>query len=91
VYPSFVHRLHPSQSDPEIVLPMSVHESFSMETLKTFFNELIDPAGALQPPSLTLAIIESDSTNVYYRLFNGIRPPDEKLILTKTPGSNGDN
>ena len=66
---------------PEIVIPMSVHASLPMNTLHSFFEELPDPAGGAQPSCFTVAIMESDSTNVYYRLYNGIRAPNERLIL----------
>lgn len=74
----------------EIVIPMSVHAALPMETLHAFYDELPNPAGgSAQPASFTVAIMESDSTNVYYRLYKGIRPPNEKFILPSASSGGG--
>uniref|UniRef100_A0A5F8GK87 tRNA splicing endonuclease subunit 15 n=1 Tax=Monodelphis domestica TaxID=13616 RepID=A0A5F8GK87_MONDO len=61
----------------QIVVPTSVHASFSHERLR----EVMTHACKLQsepnsPMSVTLAIVESDSTIVYYKLTDGFVVPD---------------
>jgi hypothetical protein len=71
-----------AEADAEIVLPLNLHQPFSFAGLKRCFRELPDPqGGTAQPASVCVGILDADSTNVYYRLHNGIRPPPEKVFL----------
>eukprot|EP00052_Salpingoeca_macrocollata_P020770 m.175225 g.175225 ORF g.175225 m.175225 type:complete len:153 (-) comp21350_c2_seq2:22-480(-) len=66
----------------ELIFPLTSRETISMQRIKELFSTLPDPAGRAEHPALlTFAIFDSDSTSVYYRVYNGIRPPPEKLIL----------
>ncbi|XP_028936537.1 tRNA-splicing endonuclease subunit Sen15 [Ornithorhynchus anatinus] len=68
----------------QAVVPMSVHASLSHERIR----EIMTHACKLQqepdsPMSITLAIVESDSTIVYYRLTDGFvipEPPEDEGV-----------
>ncbi|KAH0618298.1 hypothetical protein JD844_017362, partial [Phrynosoma platyrhinos] len=63
--------------DLQMVVPTPVHVSFSHERMR----QIMKRAWALEdkpasPLSITLAIVESDSTIVYYKLTDGFITPD---------------
>ncbi|XP_074120763.1 tRNA-splicing endonuclease subunit Sen15 [Sminthopsis crassicaudata] len=71
----------------QIVVPTSVHASFSHERIR----EIMKHACKLQveqdsPMSITLAIVESDSTIVYYKLTDGFVMPDPPDAVEETEG-----
>ncbi|XP_072504505.1 tRNA-splicing endonuclease subunit Sen15 [Notamacropus eugenii] len=82
--------LHGHESEGErlqIVVPTSVHASFSHERIR----EIMKHACRLQvepdtPMSITLAIVESDSTVVYYKLTDGFVMPDPPEAVEETDG-----
>uniref|UniRef100_A0A8D0H3Z7 tRNA splicing endonuclease subunit 15 n=1 Tax=Sphenodon punctatus TaxID=8508 RepID=A0A8D0H3Z7_SPHPU len=67
--------------DLQVVVPSPIHMSFSHERIR----QILKRACRVQdkpdsPPSVILAIVESDSTVVYYKLTDGFvmpDPPDE--------------
>ncbi|XP_061490037.1 tRNA-splicing endonuclease subunit Sen15 isoform X2 [Rhineura floridana] len=61
----------------QVVVPIPIHVSFSHERMR----QIMKRACTVQdkpdsPPSMTLAIVESDSTIVYYKLTDGFVTPD---------------
>nr|XP_020839942.1 tRNA-splicing endonuclease subunit Sen15 [Phascolarctos cinereus] len=71
----------------QIVVPTSVHASFSHERIR----EIMTHACKLQvepdsPMSITLAVVESDSTIVYYKLTDGFVMPDPPEAVEETDG-----
>ncbi|XP_074076988.1 tRNA-splicing endonuclease subunit Sen15 [Macrotis lagotis] len=69
----------------QIVVPTSVHASFSHERIR----EIMTHACKLQvepdsPMSISLAIVESDSTIVYYKLTDGFVIPDPPDAVEET-------
>uniref|UniRef100_A0A4X2KVT7 tRNA splicing endonuclease subunit 15 n=1 Tax=Vombatus ursinus TaxID=29139 RepID=A0A4X2KVT7_VOMUR len=71
----------------QIVVPTSVHASFSHERIR----EIMMHACKLQvepdsPMSITLAVVESDSTIVYYKLTDGFVVPDPPEAVEETDG-----
>ncbi|XP_051854752.1 tRNA-splicing endonuclease subunit Sen15 [Antechinus flavipes] len=74
----------------QIVVPTSVHAAFSHERIR----EIMAHACKLQveqgsPMSITLAIVESDSTIVYYKLTDGFVMPDPPDAVEETDGKQG--
>ena len=48
---------------PEVVIPLSVRTALDFPSLRKYFDALPDPTGrADAPASITLAIVDSDST-----------------------------
>eukprot|EP00053_Salpingoeca_punica_P012163 m.108790 g.108790 ORF g.108790 m.108790 type:complete len:144 (+) comp15876_c1_seq5:101-532(+) len=76
-------REHP-QAKREIVMPMSMHQTTSFEGLQNLF-ELPDPEDSSKCcTQITLAMFDSDSTNAYYRIFSGVVPPAEHVVVAGT-------
>ncbi|XP_064396052.1 uncharacterized protein LOC135343046 isoform X3 [Halichondria panicea] len=73
------------------ILPLPASTELSMERIKHYFAALHPQASHMEPepsrmeegpfceliPKLTLALVDSDSTVVYYNVFNGMQPPKD--------------
>ncbi|XP_077188747.1 tRNA-splicing endonuclease subunit Sen15 [Paroedura picta] len=60
--------------DLQVVVPTPVHATFSHEKMRQIMKRTHTASNA--PASITLAIVESDSTIVYYKLTDGFVMPD---------------
>ncbi|XP_068930514.1 tRNA-splicing endonuclease subunit Sen15 [Petaurus breviceps papuanus] len=71
----------------QIVVPTSVHASFSHERIRDVMKHACKLQGEPDSPmSITLAIVESDSTIVYYKLTDGFVVPDPPEAVEETDG-----
>ena len=66
-----------------IVVPVPGHRSLCVEDFSSFADQIVLPRAegielSLQD-GVVLAIVDGDATVVYYRVENGIVPPDEKV------------
>ncbi|KAL8178129.1 UNVERIFIED_CONTAM: tRNA-splicing endonuclease subunit Sen15 [Gekko kuhli] len=60
--------------DLQVVVPTPAHVSFSHERMRQIMRRTHTVSDS--PMSITLAIVESDSTIVYYKLTDGFAMPD---------------
>ncbi|XP_048458100.1 tRNA-splicing endonuclease subunit Sen15 [Rhincodon typus] len=60
------------QEEIEVVVPMPVHMTLSHERIRKIMESICDQSRK----EFTLAIVDSDSTVVYYQLTNGFVVPD---------------
>lgn len=74
----------------EVVFPVGPRAALNMAKITTYFASLVatlnteavdgDTVGCKED-SLTMAIVDSDSTSSYYRIYAGLRAPPEKLVV----------
>ncbi|XP_060088388.1 tRNA-splicing endonuclease subunit Sen15 [Heteronotia binoei] len=69
-----LHGRERETDDLQVVVPTPVHVSFSHERLRQIMKRTCTVLNS--PLSITLAIVESDSTIVYYKLTDGFVMPD---------------
>ncbi|KND02544.1 uncharacterized protein SPPG_03002 [Spizellomyces punctatus DAOM BR117] len=68
------------EEEAEIMVPMTEAESWSVSSVSILFSQLseISLESSSDLESLVLAIMSTDSTVVYYRIYNGLVPPEEE-------------
>ncbi|XP_048338425.1 tRNA-splicing endonuclease subunit Sen15 [Sphaerodactylus townsendi] len=69
-----LHGRERETDDLQVVVPTPVHVSFSHERIRQIMKRTHTVSDS--PMSVTLAIVESDSTIVYYKLTDGFAMPD---------------
>ncbi|XP_064649749.1 tRNA-splicing endonuclease subunit Sen15-like [Lineus longissimus] len=68
-------------SDPfEVVLPLPAQTVLSLEKLEQYIENIRPPDDSFTNKSLTLAIVEKDTSTVYYRVSSGLVPPDSAEV-----------
>lgn len=75
----------------EIILPVTITKTISPKEIFAVFESVKDPNDhSSRPKSVILGVLASDSTNVYYRIFDGIKGPSEHLVMASIEATAND-